>query len=107
MKFVYLLRTMLILCFLALVPVLLFAVNGLLLAGNEHIVTGLTQRPAVHPAREENGAIRLKLMSWNVAKLFVHNGGLSFDPPEKVRAQRRLYNIIRAESRILFSCVRL
>lgn len=106
MKFVYLLRAMLILCVLALIPVLLFAVNGLLLANNEHVVTGQTQHPAVHPAREDSGEMPLRIMSWNVAKLFVHNGGLSFDPPEKARKRlESMADLIRSENPdIIFLC---
>ncbi len=95
-----------IVCFLGMIPVLLFAVNGLVLAHNEEVVTGLTSHPAVPPAKEDSGNITLRVMSWNVAKLFVHNGGLSFDPPEKARKRlQSMADLIRAEKPdIVFLC---
>ncbi len=88
-----------------LLPLLLFCINGLLLADNEDAVVITTAHPPLSSEQPEKEIV-LKVMSWNVAKLFFHNGGIRFDPPEKVRKRlRKMSNIINAEAPdIVFLC---
>jgi len=75
----------------------LFVLNGLALAKQEVPVIGET----AHPGKQIPGEAaerQIKILAYNVAKGFIHKGGLSFAAPEKV-AQRleRIADVIRAE----------
>lgn len=61
----------------------LFAVNGLILAGRETPRTGHTGHPPSEP--REGGAAEVRVLSYNIAKLFVHRGGFRFADPDEVR----------------------
>ncbi len=77
---------------------ILFVINGTLIADNETPVAVRTGHPASAP-RIENGTLDLKIMSYNIAKGFVHKGGFSFEHPETVEARlRRIADLIHAEN---------
>jgi endonuclease/exonuclease/phosphatase family metal-dependent hydrolase len=72
----------------------LFVVNGLLLADGESVRTGVTDHAAAAPFKSGE----LRVLSYNIAKLFMHNGGLSFDSAESVRRRlKRVADVINAE----------
>jgi endonuclease/exonuclease/phosphatase family metal-dependent hydrolase len=82
-----------LLVFLAL-PVLLlvavvglFAANGLLLADGETVRVRTTSHAAGVTFGE--GEREITIVSFNIAKLFLHKGGLSFAEPERVRQRLR------------------
>jgi endonuclease/exonuclease/phosphatase family metal-dependent hydrolase len=81
---------------LVLVPLTLFAVNGLLLAdGNTpraRELAGVTPQP-----RRAEGEVTV--VSYNIAKAFVHRGGLRFDSRDRVEARlREMAAAVRAEN---------
>ena len=84
---------------------ILFVINGTLLADNEKPVVVRTGHP-VSVRQSESNAIELKVISYNIAKLFVHEGGLSFKSPENVRARlKRMADLITAENPdVVFLC---
>ena len=65
---------------------LLFVVNGTLLADGENPKTGLTGHPPKH-LNTGSGETYLKVMSYNIAKAFVHKGGILFESPEAVKTR--------------------
>ncbi len=65
---------------------LLFVVNGVLLADGENPKTGLTSHPPKH-LNTGSGETYLKVMSYNIAKAFVHKGGILFENPEAVKTR--------------------
>ena len=65
---------------------LLFVVNGVLLADGEKPRTGLTGHPPKH-LNTGSGETYLKVMSYNIAKAFVHKGGILFESPEAVKTR--------------------
>lgn len=75
----------------------LVALNGLVLAKEETAVVGHTGQPAAAISEAASGAT-IKILAYNIAKGFIHHGGLSFAPPEET-AQRieQIAAIIRAE----------
>ncbi len=84
---------------------ILFVINGTLLADNEKPVVVRTGHPA-SVRQSESKTVELKVMSYNIAKLFVHEGGLSFKSPENVRARlKRMADLMNAENPdIVFLC---
>jgi endonuclease/exonuclease/phosphatase family metal-dependent hydrolase len=101
-----------LLCLFALLalPFGLFAVNGALLAWGETPRTGTTAHP---PASvPEKGPAEVKILAFNVAKGFVHQGGLRFSATETVSARmKKIADRINEEkpdlvflSEIVFEC---
>jgi endonuclease/exonuclease/phosphatase family metal-dependent hydrolase len=100
----------LVLCLLLLLatPALLFVVNGVLLAWDETPRTGTTN----HAPAEEERPRQVKILAYNIAKGFVHNGGLRFEDRAVVAAHiRKVAAIINAErpdlvflSEVVFEC---
>jgi endonuclease/exonuclease/phosphatase family metal-dependent hydrolase len=77
---------------------ILFVINGTLLADNETPIMLRTGHPASAP-RIENGTVDLKIMSYNIAKLFVHKRGFAFESPENITARlKRMSDLINAEN---------
>jgi hypothetical protein len=87
-----------ILLVLVAIPVLglgLFALNGAVLAPRNKPVMGATAHRAAEPPASGS---TVRIFEWNIAKLFIHKGGLSFERPEIVRARlQRMAAIINAE----------
>ena len=74
------LRIILIVCIvLASLLLILFTMNGLWLANNERHLQGLT----AHSAKTPDDT--LTIIAYNIAKGFLHNGGLDFESAETVR----------------------
>jgi endonuclease/exonuclease/phosphatase family metal-dependent hydrolase len=74
----------------------LFAVNGLILADGETPRVGYTSHPAEEAPSE--GPRDIKVVTINIAKLFLHKKGFSFAKPEQVRDRlRRVAEAIRAQ----------
>jgi endonuclease/exonuclease/phosphatase family metal-dependent hydrolase len=72
----------------------LFLVNGLLLADGEAVRVVVLGRPAAPPLNSGE----LRVLSYNIAKLFLHRGGMSFEGTEDVRRRlRRIADVIIAE----------
>lgn len=65
--------------------VALFALNGLVLAAGESPRAGTTRHLAALPRPDGDGFVTLRVVAYNVAKGFVHRGGLRFEPAETVR----------------------
>jgi endonuclease/exonuclease/phosphatase family metal-dependent hydrolase len=89
----------------------LFVLNGLVLATRETSVVKLTGYSA-KTAPSDAADTELKILAYNIAKGFIHKGGLSFSTPEAA-AQRleQIAEVIRAEqpdlvflSEIIFEC---
>lgn len=75
---------------------ILFVINGMVLANNEKPIAVKTGHLAATIA--DPGNIELKVMSYNIAKMFAHNGGLSFKKPDEVRERvKRIADLIIAE----------
>ncbi len=76
---------------------LLFVVNGVLLADGEKPRTGLTGHPPKH-LNTGSRETRLKVMSYNIAKGFLHKGGTSFKSPEAIKSRiGRIAQLISTE----------
>jgi endonuclease/exonuclease/phosphatase family metal-dependent hydrolase len=93
-------KRLLILLAALVVPVLLlaglFALNGLVLA--DRTTPRMTQLAGIEPAPSASGPGEVTIVAYNIAKGFVHKGGLSFEPRETVEAKlRRMADAIRAE----------
>lgn len=75
----------------------LIVFNGLALAKQETVVVGHTSHPPKIMSAAPAGAT-VKILAYNIAKGFIHQGGLSFAPPDTT-AQRleQIAAIIRAE----------
>lgn len=90
------------------IPAALFVVNGLLLASGETPRLGTTS----HTAASENRPREVKILAYNIAKGFVHDGGLRFANREVVAAHiRKVAAVINAErpdlvflSEVVFEC---
>lgn len=78
-------------------PAILFVVNGIVLADGETTRVGTTSHP---PATEaEEGPRQVKVLAYNIAKGFAHNGGLSFEKSAVVAARmEKIAGLIRAEA---------
>lgn len=71
----------------------LFAVNGLLLANNEIPISGITS----HPPKTGN-ADTIKIMAYNIAKVFIHKGGIDFRDEETIRKRlEKIAQVIKTE----------
>jgi endonuclease/exonuclease/phosphatase family metal-dependent hydrolase len=81
---------------LVIVPLALFALNGLVLAdGNTPRVRELAG--VAPPAARGNGEVTV--VSYNIAKAFVHRGGVKFESRERVEGRlRKMAAAIRAEN---------
>lgn len=80
---------------LALLFVLLFALNGLVLA--DRTVPRMRQLP-IEPAPSASAPGEVTILAYNIAKGFVHKSGWSFDSRENVEAKlNRMAAVIRAE----------
>ena len=100
----------LLLCLLLLLatPAILFVVNGTLLAWGETPRLGTTG----HAPAGEDRPREVKILAYNIAKGFVHNGGLSFEDRAVVAAHiRKVAEVINAErpdlvflSEVVFEC---
>lgn len=74
----------------------LFVLNGLWLAHRETPLTGQTPRQSAPQAPFEGET--LTIMAYNIAKGFVHQGGLSFAAPDEVRPPlQSIAELIKAE----------
>lgn len=75
-------------------PLLLFTLNGTVLANGERPTAGTYSGTAAEP-----GDPVVTVASYNVAKGFAHKSGLTFDTTENVQARlRRMADAIRAEN---------
>lgn len=73
-----------------------FVLNGLVLASRTTPVTGTTTHSAA-PAPLPGS--RIRVMTYNIAKAFLHRGGLDFEPASVVRARlARIAAVVNAES---------
>ena len=81
---------------LVLLPLSLFALNGLVLAhGNTPRVRELS---GVAP-QAPRAAGEITVVSYNIAKAFVHKGGIKFESREKVEGRlRQMAAVVRAEN---------
>lgn len=101
-----------VIVFAGMLPMLLalFASNGLVFANRETPVIGTINTPAAPPIREEPA--RLTIMAYNIAKGFVHKGGLRFERADIMKARlRRIADLIAREqpdlvllSEAIFEC---
>ncbi|QTA82068.1 Endonuclease/exonuclease/phosphatase [Desulfonema limicola] len=66
----------------------LFIFNGLVLADNEKPVSGITSHP---PTFENMNSKEIRIMSYNIAKGFIHKGGIKFI--DKKTAEKRFNDI--------------
>jgi hypothetical protein len=88
-------RLLAVLAVLAGVLLALFGLNGAVLAPRNRPVTGTTAHPAGRPP--DHGS-RVRILTYNIAKLFIHRGELSFEPVATARARlARIAGIIRDE----------
>ncbi len=73
----------------------LFMINGLILAHGEHPISGTTSHP---PKPNSNDSHEIKIMAYNIAKGFMHEGGIRFQDEEIVQERmKRIAEIIRKE----------
>lgn len=80
---------------LALLFVLLFVLNGLVLA--DRTAPRIRQHP-VETAATASAPGEVTILAYNIAKGFVHKGGLTFDSRENVEAKlKRMAAVIRTE----------
>ncbi|MCP4345789.1 MAG: hypothetical protein GY795_09710 [Desulfobacterales bacterium] len=68
------------------ISVSLFAINGMVLSDRETPVSGITGHPA---SATDNGSapVEIRLMAYNIAKGFIHKGGLKFEDPDIMNAR--------------------
>jgi endonuclease/exonuclease/phosphatase family metal-dependent hydrolase len=79
-----------------LLPLALFVINGMLLAWNETPRAGTTSHPAAPAPVSES--FEVKVMAYNIAKAFVHKGGVRFEDRAVVEERvGRLADVINAE----------
>ena len=93
-------RLLRVIAWLLTVPLLLlslFVFNGLWLAHDESPIIVITEHA---PARESSSPpAEIKILAWNIAKGFVHKGGLSFENREVVEARmQKMIALIRDEN---------
>jgi endonuclease/exonuclease/phosphatase family metal-dependent hydrolase len=80
---------------IAVTLVALFALNGAVIAPRNRPVTGTTTHA---PASFPDHGSTVRILAWNIAKLFIHRGGLSFESAATARARLdRIAGIIRGE----------
>lgn len=85
----------LVLLVLVVIPLLLFTLNGTVLASGERAV--VASHPEITPTAATDDAVTV--VGYNVAKGFAHKGGVSFDTPENVKARMsRMADAVRAEN---------
>lgn len=80
-------RALVVLGLLALGGVGLFVWNGLVLAAGERVTTGTEPEPAVVGADDRASGRTIRVIAWNLAKVFVHRGGFTFASREAVEAR--------------------
>lgn len=86
---------LLVLLLLVGVPLLLFTLNGTLLANGERAVVSSHSDITPPPAGDDT----VTVVSYNVAKGFAHKSGLNFDTTENVNARMaRMAEVVRAEN---------
>ena len=84
-----------VLLLVIVVPLLLFTLNGTVLAKGERAVAGTYA--GVEPAAADDETVTV--VSYNVAKGFAQKSGLDFDTPENVRGRMaRMAEAVRAEN---------
>lgn len=89
-------RAAALLLLLVLVPLLLFVVNGTLLASGETPVVG--SLADVEPAAPHGADGEVRIVAFNIAKGFAHHGGLKFTSKADVEARlKKMAAVIRAE----------
>ncbi|MDY0092794.1 MAG: endonuclease/exonuclease/phosphatase family protein [Candidatus Vecturithrix sp.] len=106
----YVLWTCLLVFVICIVGIGLFVVNGLWLAHNETPLSGQTSQRAVNPTPFEGRTITI--MAYNIAKGFIHQGGISFAAQEEVlKRLQQIADLINAEqpdlvflSETIFEC---
>ncbi|MEX0775693.1 MAG: endonuclease/exonuclease/phosphatase family protein [Phycisphaeraceae bacterium] len=85
-----------VLCLVAL-PIVLFVINGTLLSYGQRPLLGTTTHAAA-PLADEAAPVIVKVLSYNIAKGFVHQGGLCFADRQVVAARmERIAALINAE----------
>jgi endonuclease/exonuclease/phosphatase family metal-dependent hydrolase len=81
---------------LVLLPVLLFLLNGLVLADRHTPRVKHLKNVTPTPSRSRPGQVTI--VSYNIAKAFAHKGGMKFESPEAVEeCLQRMAEVIRAE----------
>src|SRR5947209_3780625 len=89
-------RFVLILLTIVLMPPALFALNGLVLADRQS--PRVRHLDDVIASPSESGPFLVTIASYNIAKGFVHKGGVSFDSRENVETRlRAMAGAIKAE----------
>ncbi len=89
-------RAMVLLLLLVLIPLLLFVVNGTLLASGETPVVGTLANVELSAPHGADGEVRI--VAYNIAKGFAHHGGLKFTSKADVEARlKRMAEVIRGE----------
>lgn len=87
-------RTLALALGLCLLTLALFCWNGIVLANDEAVLMGVAPAGEATPAKDAgqragaragHGQGELRVLAFNLAKLFLHRGGLSFDTTAKVR----------------------
>ncbi len=86
---------LLVLLLLIVLPLLLFTLNGTVLANGERAV--VRSHPDVTPTAATDDTVTV--VSYNVAKGFAHKSGFTFDTTENVRARvARMADVVKAEN---------
>lgn len=89
-------RTFALLLLLVLVPLVLFVLNGTLLASGETPVVGTLAD--VEPAAPHGADGEVRIVAYNIAKGFAHHGGLKFASKADVESRlKKMAAVIRAE----------
>ncbi len=83
-------RSSIILILLTLICIGLIAFNGKYLASDETPLIGITSH--AKSFEPPAGVTEIKIMAYNIAKGFVHKGGLTFEKPDKI--VERLWQIV-------------
>lgn len=94
-----------------IISIALFSINGLLLANNETPVTGMTSQGVLLKHKSLDFET-IKILSYNIAKGFIYNGGINFEKPEIIKNRlQKIADIINKEqpdlvflSEIVFQC---
>jgi len=79
-------RVVLVVVSLSVSVALLFVFNGLILAAGETPVSGRTRYAPAAPFKTP-GVVRLKILSYNIAKAYAYKGGGRFDSAAAVRSR--------------------
>lgn len=81
----------------ALILLIMAAVNTHFLGPREKPLYGQTSHPAVRPASDPNGIV-LKVMTYNIAFCWAYKGGWRFEKPERVAEHvRRIGELIKEQ----------